>query len=124
CPRSPSRRRPPHAPTQWRFPTPGSRAVAIRPAARSTPSGKHSYGATPRCSTLSAGSPDLSDQRLDRGHQFREALLRVGEIHAGLRIAVELVVDARVPGRHRALDHDDALRVVDVEDRHAGHRIT
>ena len=61
-------------------------------------------------------------QRLDRRGQGRQAVLRIGEQHAGLRVRVELVVDAGVALAHRALDDDDRLGLVDVEDGHPRHR--
>ena len=38
---------------------------------------------------------------------------------ARLGVVEQLVLDAREAGVHAALEHDDALRLVDVEDRHA-----
>src|SRR6185503_14997604 len=46
-------------------------------------------------------------QGLDCGHQGGQPLLRVGEEHAGLRVRVELVVDAGIALAHRPLDHHD-----------------
>ena len=40
----------------------------------------------------------------------------IGEEHAGLGVGVEAVVDAGVAAAHRALDDDDGLGVVDIED--------
>src|ERR1700744_3603728 len=61
-----------------------------------------------------------SHQRLYGGREVGEGGLGVSEVHAGLGVGVELVVDARVAGGHRAFDDDDALGLVDVQDRHAG----
>src|SRR5256714_3569088 len=66
---------------------------------------------------------DSADKGLHRRRERRESLLDVGEVHAGARVGVELVVDPGVPVAHRALDHDDAAGVVDVEDGHAGDRV-
>src|SRR5580700_7212292 len=53
--------------------------------------------------------PGLAHQGLDgRGH-VRHRLLGVGEVHAGLGVGVQLVIDPRVAVPHRALDHDDGL---------------
>src|SRR5918999_1933200 len=60
-------------------------------------------------------------ERLDRRDEVGQALLRVGEEHPGLRVRVQLVVDARVAAAHRALDDHDRPGLVDVEDRHPGH---
>ena len=54
---------------------------------------------------------DLGDQRCHRG-------ARVAEEHERVRLVEERVVDAGKPGRHAALQDDDGLRLVDVEDRH------
>ena len=79
----------------------------------------------------SARAP-ASLQRLDRRDEVLEAGLGVGEEHARLGVRVERVVDARVAAAHGALDDDDALGLVDVEDGHAvdgrrrvgaGHRV-
>ena len=69
-----------------------------------------------------AGLRPIALERLDRRGQGREALLRVGEQHPGLLVRVQLVVDAGVAAAHRALDDDDRLGLVDVEDRHARDR--
>src|SRR5713101_7779294 len=64
--------------------------------------------------------PDRSLSRLlELVHDARDRFLRVAEQHPGLRVEVELVVDAGEAGLHRALDDNDVLRLVDVEDRHA-----
>src|SRR3712207_7681730 len=49
---------------------------------------------------------------------FRSRVLGVPEQHLGLGVVVELVVDTGETWVHRALEHDDRLRLVDVEDRH------
>src|SRR5512137_433049 len=49
-------------------------------------------------------------------------LLRVAEHHHRLRHVEEFIVEAGVAGRHRALFDDDLLRLVGLEDRHAGDR--
>ena len=58
-------------------------------------------------------------QGLDRGHDLGQAGFGVGEEHAGLRVGVQLVVDPGVAVAHRPLDHDHALGLVNVQDRHA-----
>src|SRR5438105_9788075 len=61
-----------------------------------------------------AVTPGWELERLHRGDEIGQALLRISEEHAGLGVDVELVVDACVAAAHRALDDDDRLRVVDV----------
>src|SRR5271165_1869937 len=60
------------------------------------------------------------DEGLDGRGQLGHRLLGVGEVHAGLGIEVQLVFQAGVAVPHRALDHDDGLGLVHVQDRHAG----
>src|SRR3990172_8654256 len=69
-----------------------------------------------------AAHPGPGLQRLDGRLERLQAGLRIREEHPGLRVVVELVVDAGVAGGHRALDDDDRPGVVDVEDRHSPHR--
>src|SRR5208283_1539938 len=56
------------------------------------------------------------DERLDGRGQLGHRLLGVGEVHAGLGVVVQLVVQAGVAVPHRALDHDDGLGLVHVQD--------
>jgi tetrahydrodipicolinate N-succinyltransferase len=48
-----------------------------------------------------------------------ECLLGVSEVHAGLGIGVQLVVDAGVAVAHGTRDDDDGLGVIHIEDGHA-----
>ena len=59
---------------------------------------------------------------LDSGNQCLDRWLRVAEQHRRLLVAEERVRDAGEAGATAALEHDDVLRLVDVEDRHAGDR--
>ena len=89
---------------------------------------RHQHGADDRlggAERLTAAADVASRprlERLDRRGQCGQPVLRVGEQHPGLGVGVELVVDAGVAASHRALDDDDRLGVVDVEDRHPRHR--
>src|SRR5258705_12748549 len=58
-------------------------------------------------------------QNLQLLGDFGDRGFRVTEEHRGLRVEVQLVVDARESGAHRTLEHDDRPRLVHVEDRHA-----
>ena len=60
--------------------------------------------------------------RLDSGDQRLDRWLGVAEQHRGLLGAEERVRDAGEAGAAAALQDDDVLRLVDVEDRHAGDR--
>src|SRR5450759_3628168 len=53
---------------------------------------------------------ESGSERLDGRHQLAQAVLRIGEEHARLGVAVELVVDAGVAAAHGPLDDDDRLR--------------
>src|SRR5213594_2507037 len=55
---------------------------------------------------------------LELVHDAGDRFLRVAEQHPGLRVEVELIVDAGEAGLHRAFDDDDVLSLVDVQDRH------
>src|SRR6202008_1408759 len=73
------------------------------------------------CARVSSSGRPVTDALALRGLlQFRDdaadSLLRVPEEHARLRVEVEVVVDAGEARLHRALDDDDVLRLVDVED--------
>src|SRR2546430_3952485 len=61
-----------------------------------------------------------ADESFHGGGEGGESLFGVGEVHAGVGVGVELVVDAGVAVAHGALDDDDVVGVVDVEDGHAG----
>jgi hypothetical protein len=52
---------------------------------------------------------------------FAECLLGVSEVHAGLGIGVQLVVDAGAVA-HGTLDDDDGLGAIHIEDGHARDR--
>src|SRR4051812_26855625 len=75
------------------------------------------------CARLSSSGFGVTVARLSALLQLRhdaaDGLLRIAEQHSGLWVEVQIVVDAREAGLHRALDDDDVLRLVDVEDRHA-----
>src|ERR1700687_3414173 len=76
------------------------------------------------CSRVSVIWRPVTDALVLRGLlQFADdasdGFLRVAEQHAGLRIEIEIVVDAGEARLHRPLDDDDVLRLIDVEDGHA-----
>src|SRR5580692_521432 len=64
-----------------------------------TPPGTHPDSYPPSASS--------GDQRLYGGGELGHGLFGVGEVHAGLGVEVQLVLQARVAGPHRPLDHDD-----------------
>src|SRR6478736_5854088 len=105
----------------------GPTRLSSEPCAATMPSSISSTNRSGSLRIFCTSSPSLRDpptglQALDRRRERGQAVLRVGEEHPRLRVRVELVVDAGVALAHRALDHDDRLRVVDIEDRHARHR--
>src|SRR6478735_9721499 len=51
-----------------------------------------------------------------------DALLGIAEEHGGVVAEEERVLDAGVARVHRALEHDDVLRVPHLQHRHAGDR--
>src|SRR5712691_2125234 len=55
---------------------------------------------------------------LDLRHQAGQGSLGVSEEHRRLGIVEQLVLDAREPGVHAPLEHDDVVRLVHVQDRH------
>ncbi len=55
---------------------------------------------------------------LQLGDDLRQRLLGVAEQHLRLGVVIELVVDTRVAGAHRALEHDHVVCLIDLEDRH------
>ena len=61
-------------------------------------------------------------QRLELLGYFGDRLLGVTEEHRGALGEEERVLDTGETGVHRALEHDDGLRLVDVEDRHSVNR--
>src|SRR5205809_4853525 len=73
-------------------------APATRPPARAAPTER-----------------EPSSERLDPRDELRDRVLGIAEEHHRLRVEVELVVDAREARIHAPLEHDDRLRVVDVE---------
>src|SRR5215210_145138 len=50
--------------------------------------------------------------------QLRDRVLGVAEEHDRLRVEEERILDPGEAGLHAPLEHDDALRGVDVQDRH------
>ena len=56
--------------------------------------------------------------RAERREQLGHALLGVAEQHERVVVVAKRVVDARVPGRHAALEHHDARRLPDLQHRH------
>jgi hypothetical protein len=61
----------------------------------------------------------VSARGLDRVHQLRRGLLAVAVQHAGVVQEEQGVLDAGEPGALAALDDDDVLGLVRVQDRHA-----
>src|SRR5215204_2294285 len=117
-----------------------SAAVTAQPS-QSTSMAANGRPPTSRRSAASARTVDLPDpntpvmsaasglairsvalQPLDRGDERGQPFLRIREEHAGLLIGVQLVVDAGVAATHRALDDDDRLGLVHVQDGHPGDR--
>lgn len=71
-----------------------------------------------------SGRPSLVPalERLEFLGYFGDRLLGVTEEHRGALGEEERVLDTGETGVHRALEHDDGLRLVDVEDRHSVNR--
>src|SRR4249919_1747176 len=61
---------------------------------------------------------DCPSDGFDRCGQLLHRLLRVTEEHYRLRVQEERILDPGEPRAHAALQHDDLLRLVDVQDRH------
>lgn len=61
-------------------------------------------------------------QRLELLGYFGDRLLGITEEHRGALGEEERVLDTGETGVHRTLEHDDRLRLVDVEDRHSVNR--
>lgn len=61
-------------------------------------------------------------QRLEFLGYFGDRLLGITEEHRGALGEEERVLDTGETGVHRTLEHDDRLRLVDVEDRHSVNR--
>src|SRR5207244_3641993 len=99
---------------------------------RSRPTGRtalrRSSGTTQGTGTASPSGKGASAGRasahalcrfLELLYHFADSVFRMAEKHRGLWVEVKVVVDAREARLHRALDDDDVLGLVDVEDRHA-----
>src|SRR5256885_16182581 len=126
-------------PNAWRSPAAAGAAVRVRPwpaspsstGCRRTGPSRSSDGTTTRgpwrrpgsSATSGASGRRSADQNLDGRRQFGEPLLGVGEVHGRTPVGVQLVVDPGVAVAHGALDDDDTLRGVHIEDRHAGHGV-
>src|SRR5438093_12924198 len=74
------------------------------------------------CATVFMTLPRCSQERLHLGDELGEALLGVAEEHHTLLVVIEVVVDPGEARAHAALEHDDRLGAVDLEDRHAVER--
>src|SRR5712691_11007010 len=76
------------------------------------------------CATVFMLEPSLrrSEQRFHLADELGEAVLGVPEEHHTLLVVIEVVVDAGEARAHAALQHDDRLGAVDLEDRHAVER--
>src|SRR6185437_1419185 len=94
---------------------------------RAHPAAKTGY---PACVQASAPSEDQNrtfaittrivvSEALDGRGELLDRVLRVAEQHHGLGVEEERILDTREPGAHAPLEHDDGLRVVHVQDRHA-----
>src|SRR6185503_8102879 len=66
---------------------------------------------------LAIESPSLDV--LDRRHQAGQGSLGVSEEHRSLGVVEQLVLDPGEPRVHAALEHDDAVGLVHVQDGHA-----
>src|SRR3990172_9081762 len=75
-----------------------------------------------RTASCSWGMNVITLQLLDLGNHLRQALFGVAEEHGRLRVVEQLVLDPGESGGHGPLQHDDALRIVRVDDRHAEDR--
>src|SRR6185503_16694646 len=73
----------------------------------------------PKPAAINAPAPSTLCGFLELGDDPADRFLRVTEQHPRLGIEIQLVVDAGEARLHRALDDDDVLRLVHVEDRHA-----
>src|SRR6058998_1420877 len=56
---------------------------------------------------------------LDGGGELLDRVFGVAEEHHGLRVQEQRVLDSGEAGVHAALEDDDLLRLIDVQDRHA-----
>src|SRR5438046_7501924 len=74
------------------------------------------------CATVFMSWPRCSQERLHLADELGEAVLGVAEEHHALLVVVQVVVDAGEARAQAALQDDDRLGAVDLQDRHAVER--
>src|ERR1039458_4036456 len=81
----------------------------------------HRSGPPRACSVRSTpGAPIAPRSGVgDRCQQLLQCVLGIAEQHRGLGVVEKLVVDAGKAGAHGALEKNDVLRLVGIDDRHA-----